>query len=201
MKFQLDQLFHVYNQGNNREQIFLERADYILFLTTFRKLVMPYCDILAYCLMPNHFHFLLYISEKSLKKIMLGNIEIDSLSNGFRKLLSEYAFIFNKKNGRTGSLFRQKTQKKCLSDGKQNYVFTCFHYIHQNPLKAGLINKMEDWEFSSFRDYTKLRNGTLCNQNLTNLFVEIDESFYDTSYQIINEELSEKLYLKTNKIV
>lgn len=66
--------------------------------------------------MPNHFHFLIGATEKSVEKIKLGGIEINRVTDGFRKLLSEYAQEFNVKNHRSGSLFRQKTKGKLLVD-------------------------------------------------------------------------------------
>jgi hypothetical protein len=50
--------------------------------------------------------------------------------------------------------------------GSLGYNFYCFFYIHQNPVKAGLVNRIEDWEFSSYPDYIGLRNGTLVNKKL-----------------------------------
>ena len=52
-----DETFHIYNQGNNKGKIFYDDADYIEFLKLFRKFVIPHAKVLAYCLMPNHFHF------------------------------------------------------------------------------------------------------------------------------------------------
>ncbi len=76
-------LYHIYNQGNNKEIIFKDRDDYIKFLKKVKTMISPYCDIISYCLMPNHFHFLLDVNEKSCEKIVLGNIELTKLSNGF----------------------------------------------------------------------------------------------------------------------
>jgi len=45
-------------------------------------------------------------------------------------------------------------------------LLTCFHYIHQNPWKAGLVSKMENWKYSSFSDFAGFRDGTLCNKQL-----------------------------------
>lgn len=72
----------------------------------------------------------------------------------------------------SGSLFQQNCKSKEITHDNRgfqtfyedDYLLTCFNYIHQNPLIAGLVSKMEEWEFSSYRDYIGLRNGTLCNQ-------------------------------------
>ncbi|HEY6502540.1 MAG TPA: hypothetical protein VIZ28_01075 [Chitinophagaceae bacterium] len=86
-----------------------------------------------------------------------------SLTNGFRLLQSSYAKGLNKELNRTGNLFQQKTKAKIVS-GDDNYALTAFHYIHQNPVTAGLVAKPEDWPYSSFPDYIGLRNGTLYNK-------------------------------------
>ena len=117
--------------------------------------------------MPNHFHFLVNTTEKSVQLEKVGSIEVSSLANGFRKLLSSYAQAINKQEQRTGSLFRQKTKAKLLSEANAHYPVQCFHYIHQNPVRASLVKRMEDWEFSSFQDYLGIRNGSLCHYEST----------------------------------
>ena len=111
--------------------------------------------------MPNHFHFMLST---------YNNFNEEKFSNGFRILLSSYTKAINLQEKRTGSLFQQNSKAKCLTAlsnyKSNNYGLVCFNYIHQNPVNAGLVNKMEDWEFSSFRDYAGMRNGTMCNKNL-----------------------------------
>ncbi|MEQ8237573.1 MAG: transposase [Cyclobacteriaceae bacterium] len=194
MKVQPNQLYHIYNQGNNREVIFYDREDYLQFLMIYRKYVFKIADTICYCLMPNHFHFLINANTLSAKVIRLGPIESTELGNAFRLLCSGYANYFNKKYQRSGSLFRQKTKSKSLEVTNDiNYPFICFQYIHQNPMKAGICSKMEDWEFSSFRDYLGVRKGTLCNTQLAFDFIEIEKNrFYEQSvqsipdYQIVN---------------
>ena len=112
-----DEMFHIYNQGNNHEIIFKSDKDYIEFLQLFRRFVFPHCKVLAYCLMPNHFHFEIYASEHSATIKKIGNIESSVLSNGFRLLQSNYAQSFNKRQNRSGSLFRQKAKAKGMNDG------------------------------------------------------------------------------------
>ncbi len=145
-------LYHIYNQGNNQEITFRSHDDYSTFLHLFSELIKPHCNTLAYCLMPNHFHFLINTTEVSATIKRVGNIDSVVLSNEFRLLQSTYAQYFNKKNNRSGSLFRQKAKAKSTSDGTENYHYTAFNYIHQNPLRAGLVTKMEEWRYSSFAD-------------------------------------------------
>ena len=103
--------------------------------------------------------------------------------------------ILIKKNNRSGSLFRQRTKAKPMTDGDSNYGFTAFHYIHQNPFKAGLVTVIENWKFSSFPDYAGLRNGTLCNKELAFEIIGFDkDNFLKESYQVIDEDLIKRIY-------
>ncbi len=190
-----DCLYHIYNQGNNQETIFYTREDYLNFLQHTREKVLPHCQIIAYCLMPNHFHFLINTTQKSINPVKLGSLSSTSLNNAFRLLLSGYANEFNKKRGRTGSLFRQKNKFKNLESTNENYPFICFHYIHQNPFVAKLCSKMEDWEFSSFSDYLGIRSGTLMTKRLAYDLIGISQhDFYEESYQVIDESKIKFLY-------
>ena len=141
MKFFQDNVYHIYNQGNNKQLIFCTNEDYLIFLRLIRNHVAPHTEIIAWCLMPNHFHLLVYAGEKSCVMIKQGGLEIEKLTNGIRKLLSGYARIFNKRYQQTGSLFRQKTKAKNISGEElivsnkynlQDYCSNCFSYIHQN---------------------------------------------------------------------
>lgn len=190
-----NQLYHVYNQGNNSEKLFYTPENYIHFLRLTRKFILPHCDILAYCLMPNHFHFLINATGNSAQKIKVGHNEMSTLANGFRKLLSSYCQAINKQEDRTGSLFRQKTKAKCLEISNIHYPFQCFHYIHQNPFKASMVDRLDGWPYSSFLDYAGLRQGTLCNQELAVQLLDINkESFLSDSYSVIAEKVIKKFY-------
>ena len=113
---------------------------------------------------------------------------IDPLTNGFRKLLSGYARIFNDRYEKSGSLFRQKTKAKCLSQQNDiarnysqfDYCDTCFNYIHSNAVAAGLVSRPEDWKWSSSRHYAGLVNNGICNTNLAKEFCGYNEGDFKT---------------------
>ena len=199
MKFIPNNIYHIYNQGNNRQKIFFYDSDYLIFLNLYKKLFPAITDTIAWCLMPNHFHFMVYTDERCNKAIKQGGLIVDAITNSVRKLLSGYARIFNNNNGRSGSLFRQKTKAKCLSDIKantsnlsseQDYYINCFHYIHQNPLRAKLVTNLEDWNFSSFKDYAGIRNGLICKKELAEIYcLYSPDSFLKRSYELIPEEI------------
>ena len=188
-------IYHIYNQGNNREKLFYGDEDYIRFLKLCRKYISPNCDILAYCLMPNHFHFLIYANENSAGIRQVGHLNLCELSNGFRVLQSTYAQYINSRENRTGSLFRQKIKAKSLDNGDENYGWIAFNYIHLNPLKAGLVEDLKYWEFSSFLDYAGLRNGTICNKQLAFELIGIDtKNFIRDTYSEFGDEMIKKIF-------
>jgi REP element-mobilizing transposase RayT len=195
MQFEIDNIYHIYNQGNNKQKIFHSVENYHYFLKLYRKFVLPHADLLAYCLMPNHFHFLVNTNSQSIKIRKVGSLNLSELSNGIRLLLSSYSLAINKQENETGSQFRQKTQAKLLKIEDTNYPFICFQYIHQNPLKAGLVERIEDWEFSSFKDYAKIRNSSLCNQTLAKNLIGFDDSnFIKESYSVIDNDKIAKIF-------
>lgn len=170
MHFQPNEVYHVYNRGNEKQTIFFSRNNYIFFLRKVRSEWLRYCDILVYCLMPNHFHFLLMPKAGGCTYVVLKEKEthIQNLSKAIGKTLSSYTQAINEEQNRTGNLFQKKTKAKWLSeqDGTSSYIVECGSYIHANPVAAGLVITELDWEYSSARDYYGVRNGTLCNKQL-----------------------------------
>lgn len=202
MQFLPGYTYHVYNQGNNRQQLFFERENYLYFLEKVRQGLLPYCDILAWCLMPNHYHLLIIVREDYEHENAIQNKEkiVNPLNRKIGIIQSSYTKAINKRYDRSGSLFRQKTKSKSLTDQNRNKMDTavnCFFYIHQNPLKAGIADKMEDWEFSSFKDYAGMRTGDLCNKELAKELFKIPlkpDEFYKLSYQTISDQVVRKFY-------
>lgn len=172
--------YHFYNQGNNKRPIFLDSMDYLHFLKLYRKYVHDHCDLLAWCLMPNHFHLMLILKESGEQIIKIGPLELTLFSNGVRLLQCQYSQYFNRKYFTSGSLFRQKAKIKCCDEMKGDYRILLFNYIHYNPVQSGLVNAMKDWDFSSFKDYHFNRGGTLVNSEITAFYLgfELSESFF-----------------------
>lgn len=186
MKFRSNSVYHVFNRGNNKQPIFYNKANFIFFIQKIRNELIPLVDMFAYCLMPNHFHLLFKTRDFPQNHPYPLNRKIGTLQ-------SSYTRAINVQEKRSGSLFQQKTKAIeifSLNDDDQNveYLNACFHYIHQNPLRAGLVKKMEDWEYSSFRDYAGERRGTLVNKNLAQNIIGFNlDEFYKNSTQVIDE--------------
>ena len=195
MKFFQNELYHIYNRGNDRRKIFFSPRNYDFFLGKVSKFLLPYCDILSYCLMPNHFHFLVSADARTIATKIIGGQAKNVLCEGVRSMLSSYALGINRERNRTGSLFQQNTKASPIAEGSKLYDVLCFHYIHQNPLKANLVKRMEDWEYSSFRDYCGLREKSICNRELAVKLLGLDmKTFYEDSYRMIDDDF-EKYFL------
>lgn len=173
MRFELNKIYHVYNRGNNRQQIFFSRENYLFFLRKLEALVLPHCDLLAYCLMPNHFHLLIHANHLTLSRDERNN---NPFSEGMRKLLSQYCKAVNAEQGRVSSLFQQNTRAK-LMPGNDS-ALNCFLYIHNNP--SYIVGEdLGDWEFSSYREYMGVSERVLCNMEKTASLLELSEEEFE----------------------
>jgi putative transposase len=140
MLFEKENLYHIYNQGNNRQKIFFNKENYLFFLTKIQIYILPYADILAWCLMPNHFHLMVHVNEVELEIIegltqsqTFNNLpsstqsqalnnqsanKMRSFNDSIGIMLRSYTRAINKQNGTTGSLFRKETKAECLKEIK-----------------------------------------------------------------------------------
>ena len=164
--FEYQGFYHIYNRGNNKENLFKEERNYSFFLNRWEKYLLPYIDIWCYCLMPNHFHFLIKVKDHfSFPEKEDAN---KNLENQFKRLFSSYTLSFNKVYVRTGSLF-QKRFKRVKIDS-DSYLFALIHYIHHNPIHHNLADNFTDWTYSSYSAF--ISNGTtkLDKESVLNLF-------------------------------
>src|SRR5699024_5814811 len=156
--FKCRHFYHVYNRGNNQQNIFLEEKNYTFFLKRWDEYLGKYLDVWAYCLMPNHFHFAIQIRDENCFPISAGINKF--LEGQFKRLFSSYTLSFNKVYDRRGSLF-QKSFKRTKVDS-ENYLLILIHYIHHNPIHHHFTDDYTDWDYSSYtsilgKQPTKLR--------------------------------------------
>ena len=151
--------------------------------------------------MPNHFHLMVLVNEVEVALNSEGFALSETLvrqrtfNNSIGIMLRSYTNAINKKQKRSGSLFRAKTKAECLNCTKKispsffpnngitkiniqnhekQYPQVCFNYIHQNPVKAKLVNSTVDWEFSSALDYAGLRDGKLINKEVAKKYLTVN---------------------------
>ena len=175
MEFTEGNIYHIYNRGNNKRRIFFKQRNYWYFIEKIKKYVCTNGDLLAWTLMPNHFHLLLYANARTCRLVKHTPIEINALTEGIRLLLSSYTKGIQRQELFTGNLFQQKTKAKCVNDADLDYSTTAFHYIHQNAYRAGLVEKVEKWKFSSLQEYWRPKGSRalkfsdpfrICNKDL-----------------------------------
>lgn len=176
MHFEPGHIYHVYNRGNNRIRIFFNQENYLYLLRKVLKEWRRYCDIFCYCLMPNHFHFMLQPNEEGCHTVLQKNqpTHLQLLSRTIGKTLSSYTQAINIQNNTIGNLFQKKTKAKWLTDPgldvkdqeRGDYPKNCFWYIHYNPKKARIVKRLADWPYSSWPDYHGFRDGKICNREL-----------------------------------
>lgn len=177
MHFEKGFTYHIYNRSNLTT--FKKLDNYNYFLKNFRVHISPYVDVLAWCLMPNHFHFMVVANEEAAKYVdykQLPNTQM--LSKKFGTFLSSYTKAYNKMYKNRGHLWAHNTKAKQINYTDNDYPLICFRYIHENPKKADLVNNISDWDYSSFKDLMGDRNGTIVNKDLVYEFFNIDEGFF-----------------------
>lgn len=171
MHFESNEFYHVYNRGNNKMRVFFSDRNYDFFLKKIKDQILPFAELIAYCLMPNHYHLLLQPSVNGLiERNEFGGKPMQELPFRIGVLQNSYTQAINKQNKTTGSLFQQKTKSKILAEtlsgSRLSYLEQCFHYIHQNPIAAGLVNELSEWKHSSFLEYAGLNEDGICNRDL-----------------------------------
>ena len=156
------EIYHVYSHANGHENLFRCDENYSYFLKKYEKHVHPVAETFAYCLLPNHLHFMVRIrNEEHLldffsKKLIGQNLKsYESLSGliskQFSNLFNAYAKAYNKMFDRRGSLFERPFKRKPV--GSEAYLTTLMVYIHRNPLHHGFVRDINDWEYSSWHSY------------------------------------------------
>ena len=161
-RLEFNQYYHIFNRGNNGETIFRQERNYHFFLKLYTKHLNAVVDTFAYCLLPNHFHFLVRVKSEddilnNLRRIikkrpidLSSNKENRTISPSqmFGTLFNSYSKAYNKVYQRTGSLFEKPFHRKLVKD--LWYFQQVVLYIHFNPQKHGLIDDFCLWPFSSY---------------------------------------------------
>ena len=152
MIFEEGYLYHIYNQGNNRQQVFFSQENYYYFLRKLKIYITPYADIIAWCLMPNHFHLMVRVNH-----VIRGEAEAirgatqsrtpnelpePSFNHAIGRMLSSYTRAINKEKGLSGSLFRKRTKAEAIN--KPNGIRPSF--IKQNgAIKIKVSNPEKEY--------------------------------------------------------
>lgn len=190
--------FHVMVQGINKEYIFNNER----YINKYIKFVYDEVDkqnlrIIAFCIMNNHAHFL------------INTEKIENLSKYMQKLNSAYAKYYNYMEGRVGYVFRDRYKSEPITD--RRYLIQCIKYIHENPVKAKMVKKIDEYKYSSYNIYKNLINNNEFSDILSKeelIYICDDDvfstiNFLDTDMNIeenINNYISSFIYKEKIKL-
>ena len=159
--------YHIYNCGNNKEDIFIEAKNYDYFFMLIKKHILPCADILAYCLLKNHFHLLVYLHSDA---------ESKHISQQFSNFFNAYAKAINKSYNRTGSLFKDRFSRIKIDD--ETYLKSLIVYIHTNPTHHQFLDDFKDYKYSSYNSIISYKPTLLNRDFVLNLFEDRDNFNY-----------------------
>ncbi len=144
----LGHYYHFYNRGVNRQPIFFHKDNWRFFIQKMRDyFISDLILILAYCLMPNHYHLLVYLRAEE-----VGNKVMQPFGTSYVKAI-------NRQQKRVGPLYQGPFKAKHIDSDA--YLAHLTRYIHLNPVRARLVDHPADWPYSSYSDYIGTRNGIL----------------------------------------
>jgi len=175
-----DTYYHIYNHANGDENLFRSEENYYYFLRQWAKYIEPVASTYAYCLMPNHFHFLIRTKDFEHLKLHLTGFENLSgvasteektatlLSKTFSNLFNSYTKAYNKLYDRRGSLFNRPFKRKEITS--DTYLSAIIGYIHRNPIHHGFCDDLESWPYSSYTAFLTMKNTKLKKDQVLDWF-------------------------------
>ncbi len=157
-------LYHITSRGDDRKKIFLSETDYLKFLEYLQKAKDRFRFYLyAYCLMGNHYHLLLEITQPNLSRIM-------------QSLNTAYTVYYNTKRKRCGHVF-QGRYKSILVEA-DSYFAELIRYIHLNPVKAKMAAHPADYPWSSYKAYIHAKSSGLIDISRARQLLNMDSKRY-----------------------
>ncbi|MDA3928948.1 MAG: transposase [Prolixibacteraceae bacterium] len=165
IKIEPDKFYHIWNRGNNRDNLFYKQKNYEYFICLYDEYMDKVIETYAFCLLPNHFHLLIrtkavasnqqfhQIGETAVKSV------VNPVSCAFRKLFMAYSQAINIQERRTGSLFRKSFKRLEVNNPK--YFAALVQYIHTNPQKHGIIEDFRQYPWSSYQRMIKSKPSKL----------------------------------------
>ena len=156
--------YHVYNRGAGHGLLFFNPGNYEYCLRLVKRYSERYgVAVIAYCLMPNRYHFLLRQETD------------EPLSKFINVLFNAYVQAVNRQQGRTGTLFEGCFRHVWVD--REEYLIHLCRYIHLNPVKARLVSLPEDWPYSNYLEWTGQRAGTLQDETFIRERFPMPESY------------------------
>ncbi len=172
-------IYHIYNRGVSHVRIFPKAKNNHFFLRRLREYTGDQVELLAFCLMPTHFHLLIrvkWVEDQNEYKI---DQERQKLKSAFRHFLTSYAKAINRQERRHGALFQRSYKRKRVTSERQ-FAYT-IAYIHYNPVAAGYTSSLTGWRFSSYADFLHPAGSHLARQWVLDWFggLEAFKAFHE----------------------
>ena len=164
-------VYHIFNRGNNKEDIFKEDKNYIYFLFLVKKYLLPITEIYAYCLLKNHFHLVVRIKDIE----FIDNRYKERPHLPFSNLFNSYTKAINKTYNRTGSLFQEHFKRKRIENDE--YLMQVVAYVHLNQIKHGFSDDL-NYPYSSYKAYTSGLPTNISCDYVISLFENKDNFMY-----------------------
>lgn len=188
--------YHVMMRGNNRENIFTKDIEKRFFLNSLQSNQEEgLLEIAAYCIMDNHVHIVV-------------KADITNLPKAIKSINTKFAFSFNQVHGRIGHVFQDRYKSEAITD--DTYLLQVIRYIHNNPVKARMVQSQEDYNWSSYNEYTN-ENGLIdrsqkefivgCFNDNLNKFVEFHKQKNNDEFLEIKEDLEAERFEKGQEII
>ncbi|WP_062053578.1 transposase [Aquimarina longa] len=154
-----DAYFHIYNRGNNKEDIFKNHRNYSYFLSLLEKYILDVCEVYAYCLLKNHFHLVVKTHD---------HVEGKLISQKFSNMFNAYAKAVNKAYDRDGSLFKDRFSRKKIEN--EDYLKQLIIYTHLNPEHHKMVSDFRKYSFSSYQSFLSSKDSKLNREFILSLF-------------------------------
>ncbi|MCX6134497.1 MAG: hypothetical protein NTU47_11845 [Ignavibacteriales bacterium] len=150
VKLESGKFYHIYNRGNNKGYIFFEERNYAYFLDRYKEYIGGIADTFAYCLLRNHFHFLVRFKDTCDSSQSIAPLQVPvNLSKPFSDFFNCYTKAINKACFRTGGLFEGPFRR--IEVATEAYLIQLLLYIHLNPQRHGVDKNFEEYPHSSYR--------------------------------------------------
>ncbi|MDZ4701040.1 MAG: hypothetical protein SH809_15130 [Rhodothermales bacterium] len=174
--------YHIFNRGNNRQNLFIEERNFTYFLDKYWQYIPPVADTYAYCLLWNHYHFLVRIKTEDEQRDWwaanmnqpLETIHLKTPSQQFSNLFNGYAKGINKVYQRTGCVFEHPFHRVEVT--ADPYFARLVLYIHQNPQRHGFVADFRDWPYTSYHALVSRASSPLHREDVIDLF-ETEDRF------------------------
>ncbi|MCW3085774.1 MAG: hypothetical protein JWP12_3140 [Bacteroidetes bacterium] len=214
-----NKFYHIYNHANSDQNIFSEESNYIYFLKKYKEYISPIADTYAYCLMPNHFHFLIRIkSEETIFEFLKQNNKLPEpkmtleefellfkdndainlfslhISKQFSNFFNGYTQALNKQESKKGSLFLHSFKRKEIES--TDYLKSLILYIHLNPVRHGFVEKITGWKYLSYHSFVSEQETMLKRKEVIGLFENVEN--FKFSHEQINQHVMNEIESQFN---